>query len=160
MAAGKSAVGRSLARRLKRRFLDLDKLIEKTERMKVREIFSRKGEPYFRQLEKVTLAEVLQRDGQVIATGGGIVLDEENLKLLQERSLLVCLKASPDVLLGRVGNGRQRPLLAGADRAKRVEELLKQREASYARAHAFVDTSDLTVDQVVEKIVELLKAQK
>ncbi len=159
MAVGKTAVGRNLARRLKRRFVDLDKVIEKTAGMKVREIFSRKGELFFRQLEKETLAQVLRQNGQVIATGGGVVMDEDNLRLLLERSLLVCLSASPEVLLRRVGSGRQRPLLAAADKAKRIKDLLKQREKNYASAHAFVDTSDLTVDQVVEKIIQLSKAK-
>jgi shikimate kinase len=160
MAVGKSAVGRALARKLNRRFVDLDKLIEKAEGMRVRDIFSRKGEPYFRQVEKKTLAEVLQQEGQVIATGGGVVMNADNLEMLREKSLLVCLTASPNVLLKRAGNGAKRPLLKGADRKKRVEELLKQREKSYAQARVFVDTSDLTVDEVVEKIVGLLDIEK
>lgn len=159
MAVGKSAVGRSLAKKLGLRFVDLDRMIEKKEGKKVPEIFAAKGEPYFRQLEKQTLAQVLQRQGQVIATGGGVVLDDENLALLHERALMIRLSASVDVLLGRSGGGTQRPLLSGADRRGKIEELLAKRESRYAQAHATIDTSDLTVGQVVEKIVELLRAQ-
>ncbi|MGE5304572.1 MAG: shikimate kinase, partial [Alphaproteobacteria bacterium] len=101
MAVGKSAVGRTLARKLKRRFIDLDKVVEKAEGMKVRDIFEQKGEAYFRQREKEALAQVLEQDGQIIATGGGVVLDQENVRLLRDRALLICLGASTDVLLER-----------------------------------------------------------
>jgi shikimate kinase len=158
MAVGKSAVGRTLARKLGRRFVDLDKIIEKREGMKVKDIFSRKGESYFRRAEKQALAEVLFQGEQVIATGGGVVIDEENIRLLREKSFLVCLTAAPEVLLHRAGKGRQRPLLEGGDRSQRIGELLAQREKNYAQAHVAVETSDLTVEQVVEKIIERFNA--
>ena len=158
MAVGKSAVGRALAKRLKRRFVDLDRVIEKSERMKVKDIFSRKGEAYFRRLEKQKLAQVLARGEQIIATGGGVVMDGDNVKLLREKSLLVCLTASAEVLLKRAGTGAKRPLLKGGDRRERIEELLKQREKNYVLAHAAIDTSDLTVGQIVEKILALASA--
>lgn len=159
MAVGKSAVGRTLARKLKRRFVDLDKDIEKAEGMKVRDIFEQKGETYFRQREKQALARVLERDGQIIATGGGIVLDQENVKLLRDRALLICLKASTDVLLKRAGDGGKRPLLMAGNRKERIEEILKQRADHYAEAHACVETSDLTVDEVAEQIMSLLRPE-
>lgn len=153
MAVGKSAVGRNLAKRLHRRFVDLDRLIEKREGLKVREIFEQKGEPYFRELEKQTLAELLQQPGHVIATGGGVVMDEENLRLLKDKTLLVCLSASTDTILSRVGNGTKRPLLKGPNRRERIEELLSIRADKYAQAHVTVDTSELTLEQVVDRIV-------
>lgn len=154
MGVGKSAVGRNLAKRLHRRFIDLDRLIEKAEGMKVRDIFAQKGESYFREVEKRKLNEVLQQQGQVIATGGGIVLDEENLTTLREQTLLVGLSASTEALLGRVGKNSKRPLLKGGRLRKRVEELIEQRQGRYAQAHVTVDTSDLVIDQVVEKILQ------
>jgi shikimate kinase len=153
MAVGKSAVGRNLAKRLRRRFVDLDRMIEKHAGLKVREIFETKGEPYFRELEKQTLAELLKQPGHVIATGGGVVMNEENLRLLREKTLLVCLIASTDTILARVGNGTKRPLLKGPNRRERIEELVKLRADKYAQAHVTVDTSDLTLDQVVDRIV-------
>lgn len=158
MAVGKSAVGRNVARRLGRRFVDLDKVIEKREGIKVRDIFRRNGESYFRRAEKQALKAVLFEDDQVIATGGGVVMDEENLQLLREKSFLVCLTAAPEVLLRRAGNSRQRPLLEGGDRAQQIRRLLAQRRAAYAQAHVVVDTSDLTVEQVAEKIIVLWNA--
>jgi shikimate kinase len=160
MAVGKSAVGRALAKRLKRRFVDLDGIIEKSAGMTVREIFSQKGERYFRQLEKAQLARVLEQEGQIIATGGGGVMDDDNVRLLRERSLLVCLTASAEVLLKRAGSGAKRPLLKGGSRKERIEDLLRQRERNYARAHAFIDTSDLTIGQIVEKIIALASAEQ
>ena len=155
MAVGKSAVGRKLARRLKRPFVDLDRAIEKCEGSKVREIFENKGEPYFRQLENQALAHVLREDGQVIATGGGVVLQDDNLRLLQERSLIVCLIANVNAIVRRAGSGNQRPLLRATDKVQQINELLKQRKKYYASAHIEIDTSDLTLDEVVAKILAL-----
>lgn len=160
MATGKSAVGRKLARRLRRPFVDLDRVIEESEGMRVSEIFARRGEAYFREAERRALAEVLSRDGQVIATGGGAVMDPGNLALLRERSVLVCLTASPEVLLRRLGKAEDRPLLSGPDRESRMAELLKQREDAYRRAELCVDTSDLTVDEVVAEIVRCLEGKR
>jgi shikimate kinase len=159
MAVGKSAVGRALARKLRRGFVDLDKIIEKAEGMKVKDIFTQKGEPYFRRCERQALTEALGKSNQVIATGGGAILNEENLRLLLARTLLVCLTASKDVLLKRLGSGAKRPLLDDADRKSRIEDLLRQREVVYAQAHYQIDTTRLTIDQVAEKIVELVKVE-
>lgn len=159
MAVGKSAVGRNLARKLNRRFVDIDALIEKAEGRKVREIFAQKGEAHFRALEKQKLAEVLAEGGQVIATGGGIVMDEENLSLLKEKTLLIGLTASTDVLVGRAGKNAKRPLLKGGEVRERVEELLRQRQSSYAQAHVTIDTSGLAIEQVVEKILYFIQAE-
>lgn len=159
MAVGKSAVGRNLAKRLRRRFIDLDRLIEKAEGMKVRDIFAQRGEPYFRQAEKRVLEEVLQQQGQVIATGGGIVMDDENLTLLREKTLLVGLTASTEAMLGRVGKNSKRPLLKGGDLRERVEDLLKQRQSRYAQAHVTIDTGEMSIDQVVEKIMQTVNAE-
>jgi shikimate kinase len=159
MAVGKSAVGRTLAKRLRRHFIDLDRLIEKAEGRKVREIFASDGEDYFRRLEKRALAKALESDGQVIATGGGIVMDEENLKLLREQTTLVALTATIEALLARAGSGHQRPLLSGGDRRQKVEELMRQREDKYGQADFIVDTTRLTPAQVVDRIVERLSAR-
>jgi len=153
MAVGKSAVGRNLAKRLHKQFIDLDRVIEKRAGLKIREIFEVKGEPYFREMEKQTLQDLLQKPGHVIATGGGVVMDEENLRLLREKTLLVCLSASTDAIATRVGNGAKRPLLKGSNRRERIEELLKQRADKYAQAHITIDTSELTLQQVVDELV-------
>jgi shikimate kinase len=157
MAVGKSVVGQRLARRLKRPFVDLDRAIEAKEGMKVAKIFSSRGEAYFRRVEKDLVREVLSREGQVIAAGGGAVIDRENLDLLKKRSLLICLTASAEILLKRTGRNEQRPLLQGKDKAKQIADLLAERESCYAQAHVAVDTDSLSADEVVEKIMEALK---
>lgn len=160
MAVGKSAIGRTLAKKLRRRFVDLDRVIERAEGSKVREIFEHKGEAYFRQLEKQALADVLEENNQVIATGGGVILDDQNLQILRERALLIGLSADMDVLLARVGDATKRPLLQGSNRREKIEDLLRQRAARYAQAHVTIDTSNLTVDQVVKKIMGMLEVRK
>jgi shikimate kinase len=156
MAVGKTHVGRKLARRLGWRFVDVDRAIEKSEGMKVQEIFNRDGEGRFRALEKQKLREILGGERQVIATGGGAVLDPENLALLKEKTLLVCLTATPETILDRAGGGT-RPLLEAADRGARVKELLDRRASLYAQAHATVDTENLTIDQVVEEVLRVVR---
>ena len=157
MAVGKTVVGRKLARRLKWDFVDLDRAIEEAEGMKVKEIFEKKGEPFFRELEKRKLSEVLCGNGQIIATGGGTVVDEENLRLLLEKSLLICLTAPPEKLVRRSGSGRARPLLQGEDRVSKIEALLNRREKIYAQARLVLDTGDLSIDGVVDKILEQIR---
>jgi shikimate kinase len=157
MAVGKSAVGRALARKLKRRFVDLDKLIEKAEGMKVSDIFAQRGEGYFRQCERDALKTVLGEENQVIATGGGAIVDEDNLRLVQKKALLICLTANTEALLKRAGTGSTRPLLEIAARKVRIEELLQLRQEKYARADLSIDTTDLTIDQVAQRIIDLAK---
>jgi shikimate kinase len=160
MAVGKSAIGRTLAKKLRRRFVDLDRVIERAEGSKVREIFEHKGEAYFRQLEKQALADVLEENNQVIATGGGVILDDQNLQILREKALLIGLSAEMDVLLARAGDATKRPLLQGSNRREKIEDLLRQRAARYAQAHVTIDTSNLTVDQVVKRIMGMLEVRK
>ncbi|OGQ83390.1 MAG: hypothetical protein A3F90_02100 [Deltaproteobacteria bacterium RIFCSPLOWO2_12_FULL_60_19] len=160
MAVGKSVVGRKLARRLGWRLVDVDRAIEEEQGMKVQEIFEREGEAYFRKLEKRKLGEMLSEENRVIATGGGAVLDDENLSLLKRQSLLVCLTASPETLLRRSGSGKERPLLQGDDKRRRIEELLSRRKERYAQAHLCIDTEARTVDQVVEEIIAALRNAK
>lgn len=152
MAAGKTVVSRRLARKLGWSFVDLDRVIEADVGLSIPQIFSRHGETHFREAEKRALKQVLQRTEQVIALGGGAVLDAENLKLLQERSLLVWLKVSTDVVLRRIKNKDNRPLLQGPDKRKRIEQLSRSREGIYAQAHVTIETDKKPVEDVVEEI--------
>ena len=156
MAAGKTVVSRRLARSLGWSFVDLDAVIEAGEGLAVREIFASRGERYFREREKAALGQVLEGSEQVIALGGGAVVDPDNLRLLKERSLLIWLKVSPQTVLSRTGETDDRPLLQGPDRLKRIQELSAERESIYAEADLTVDTDELTVDQVVQRIQQQL----
>jgi len=157
MAVGKSVVGQRLARRLKRPFVDLDTVIEQREGMNVHEIFSSRGEVYFRKIEKEMLRKALGGAGKIIATGGGAVLDQDSLQLLKETSLLISLTARPETLLARAATGGiRRPLLQVENALERIKELLRQREIAYSQAHVSIDTEGRPVDKVVEDILHAL----
>ncbi len=155
MATGKTAVGRALAARLGRKFVDTDGSIEQDSGMSVAEIFRRLGEAEFRARERATIERVAADRGVVAATGGGAVLDPRNRAAMRASGRIVCLTARPEAILARVGAGTDRPLLAGApDRRARVVELLESRAAAYADADWTVDTSGETPDEVARSIAE------
>jgi len=155
MATGKTSAGKSLARRLGRQFIDLDDLIEQKAGKRIVDIFKDDGEPAFRKLEKETVGEASKKSDLVIGCGGGLVVDPDNLSLLKESGSVVCLSASVDVILSRSKGIDQRPLLNVSDPKARALELLSKREPFYSKAHFTIDTSDLTIDQVVDKICQL-----
>lgn len=164
MGTGKSTVGRRLAERLGRPFVDTDELIVARAGLPIPQIFAARGEEAFRALEAEVVAEVAERPGQVIATGGGVLLRPENVRRLRERGRLVLLTAAPEAILERLGrNGlSERPLLYGAyspaERLERIRGLLRAREEAYAQADASVDTTGLTPDQVADLVLEQVNA--
>lgn len=154
MGTGKTAVGRRLAKRLGWRFVDLDERIEASAGMTVRDIFAHRGEAVFRRLERRHLAQTLRDSEQVIATGGGALVDAANRARCLACGPVVCLTASPRVILARLGRRmRTRPLLQGvADPRQRVRSLLAKRAGAYAQATLTVATDHATVDDVVERV--------
>ena len=157
MGTGKSAVGRLLADKLNREFLELDDIIEKREGISIKEIFEKKGEPYFRDIEKEAVKEASQKQGLVISAGGGAIIDEENFANLKKSSIIVCLEASPDVILKRTKGNTCRPLLNVPDPKKKIEELLQKRAPYYKKTDLSINTDTLTIEEVVEKISHLAK---
>lgn len=160
MATGKSAVGRELARKKKWRFLDLDELIELKEKKPITDIFTQKGEPYFRRLEKQALKEVAREIKFVVACGGGIVIDEANIKIMKESGAVVCLSAAPEVILKRSLGTCHRPLLNVKNPKEQIELLLKMRSPFYAKADKTIDTSKISVKEVSEKILKFISSLK
>ena len=152
MGTGKSSVGRILAKKKKWNFIDLDELIELKEQRRIADIFAKEGEPYFRKIEKKALKEVVTQNKFVVACGGGIVLDKENIRAMKQSGVLVCLSASPKVILERASKNTDRPLLSVGDPARRIEFLLKIRAPYYMQADKIIDTSCLSIGQVVERI--------
>lgn len=131
MASGKSSIGRRLARRYGMDFIDLDEEIVRRTGATVNLIFEHEGEAGFRQREAETLADVVRRDGLVLATGGGSVLAADNRALLRARGFVVWLRASVAQQLARTGRDRSRPLLQTPDRRGRLEALARAREPLY-----------------------------
>ena len=158
MCAGKSAVGWRLASRLGKRFVETDSLIEGRAGMSIAEIFSTWGEQRFRDLEAEVVRDVSTGTDSVIACGGGVVLRPENVTCLKSGAVVVYLDVSRDVVIERLGSPSEvRPLLSGDGREQRVTELLQYRAPFYSRAAELtVDTTGLSVDEVVERIVESL----
>lgn len=154
MGTGKTAVGKRLAKRLGWKFVDVDALIEAKAGMPIARIFSERGEPVFRRLERRLISQVMHDDHQVVATGGGAVLDPESRSRMRSRGLVVCLTAKPQTILARVGHRLAvRPMLAGAaNPLARIRALLSQRARAYVQADLTLDTSGLTVDEVVERL--------
>ena len=158
MGAGKSRVGRALASRLGFEFVDTDALVEKAAGMTVAEIFAREGEAGFRKRERAVLAGLPERRC-VVALGGGTVVAEENRALLRGKGHLVWLDAPPEVLVERIGDARDRPLLAGLDRAGRIAKLAAlaaERAPAYAQAELRVATDGRPVDGICAEIAAAL----
>lgn len=152
---GKSAVGRRLARRLGWSLADIDELVEAAAGSTVAEIFAEQGEEAFRAIETLVLAgELAEAEPSVVATGGGVVLAEENRRHLRDAALCVWLRASVPVLVERVGRSRTvRPLLIG-DTEGRLAELAEARSPLYEEvADLVLDVDDRSLDEVVEAIV-------
>jgi len=154
MASGKTSVGRELAKKKKWQFVDLDDLIELREKKTISNIFAQNGEPYFRQVEKEVLKTVAKEKHFVVATGGGIVIDTGNIKIMKESGTIICLTASADVVLKRTKGSTHRPLLNVKNPKKQIEHLLKLRAPYYAKADKTIDTSRLSIEQVVKKAIQ------
>jgi shikimate kinase len=159
MGAGKTSVGREVARTLDRRFVDTDGVVEALAHRSVAAIFEQEGEARFRELERDAVADVCASpEPLVIACGGGAVLDAGARRRLRETAHVVWLQAPPSVLSDRVGGGDTRPLLRG-DGIATLERLASLRAAAYeAAADVAVDTAGRTVDEVAAVVVEEWRA--
>ncbi len=156
MGTGKTAAGKKVARKLKMEYLDVDDLIEEEAGILISEIFSRFGEEHFRDLESKMVERVAQYENKVMATGGGIVLRKENMDNLRKGGILLCLTATPEVILERTKDEHHRPLLEVDYPLVTIKELLKFRAPYYAQADYSLDTSSLTIDQVAEEVMKLV----
>ncbi|MGM0401970.1 MAG: iron-containing alcohol dehydrogenase, partial [Chloroflexota bacterium] len=159
MGTGKSSVGQRVARALERPFVDMDTLIVEREGMSIPEIFRERGEDAFRRLERELCRELSVREGLVIATGGGALVDDENRRHMEDGGCVICLDCGAEELVERLGQGEGRPMLRGDDPTERMRELLAARRPAYARIPHHVDTTDLSIDQVVERVLALFRAR-
>ncbi|MFZ6688596.1 bifunctional shikimate kinase/3-dehydroquinate synthase AroKB [Undibacterium sp. SXout11W] len=157
MGSGKTTVGRALARKLNKRFIDSDHEIEARTGVSIPVIFEIEGEVSFRQREADVIRDLTALDGIVLATGGGAVLNPESLRYLHERGTVIYLRAGINSILQRTRNDKNRPLLRTADPRKKLEELEAQRHPLYQQAaHLIIETGRPNVQHLVQNILDKL----
>jgi shikimate kinase len=152
---GKTTIGKAVARRLGRPFLDFDQEIERRSGMEVREIFRLKGEDHFRALEFELTRELSTTSGMVLSPGGGWITQKNSVELLRSAGRIIYLRASPEAVGRRLRRVETRPLLAGRDPVVALQELYEKRRHLYETADVVVDTESLMRQQLIAKVVEL-----
>jgi len=157
MGVGKTSIGTRLASDLGYTFVDTDDLIEADQKTTITEIFAQKGEPYFRDVEARVIRTVLENENQVVSTGGGAVIRDENREAFKEAGLVVCLMARPEVIYERIKHETHRPLLKVPDPMARIRDLLESRAEFYGQADLIIDTSEKSVDEAVLEIKEKVR---
>jgi shikimate kinase/3-dehydroquinate synthase len=155
MGTGKTSVGRAVAERLGHEFVDMDAVIEARAGKPIASIFAQDGEPAFRQMETALCDELSARDGLVIATGGGALVNPANRARMMASGAVVCLTCGVDEILRRVDGNADRPLLAVANRRAQIERLLQSRREAYAAIPWQIDTTTLSIEAVTDRVIEI-----
>jgi shikimate kinase len=161
MGAGKTTLGKALAQRLRRDFIDTDRLLVERTGVPVAIVFEIEGEDGFRRRESVLLAEICGGERNVVATGGGVVLAEGNRRLMRDSGTVVYLKARLESLWERTRHDSSRPLLATPNPRERLAELLEERDALYHEAaHIVVETGSQSAATLVGRVVAALRERE
>ncbi len=155
MGTGKSATGRLVAKRLERPLIDMDAEIERREGRKIGDIFSKDGEAYFRRVEREVVRELSQRQNLVVAAGGGVVINPENIHDFSRTGVVICLSASPAAILQRVVAETHRPLIEGGEKARKITDLLEARKPLYDAIEHQIDTTHLSSDLTAARVIEI-----
>jgi len=157
MGVGKTSIGTRLSSDLGFIFVDTDELIEADQKTTIAEIFAQKGEPYFRDVEARIIRTVLKNENQVVSTGGGAVIRDENRKVFKEAGLVVCLMARPEVIFERIKHETHRPLLRVPDPMAKIRGLLESRAKFYSQADLIIDTSEKSIDEALREIKDKVR---
>ena len=159
MGTGKTAVGKTVASALDMKYLDTDLMIEADAQKTIPEIFETLGEPAFREFETEAIRRITRLRGYVIATGGGAPMNEENLANMKRAGVLICLTASPEVILERTSRASNRPLLKTPNPMTKIQSLLSLREPQYNKADYTINTTTLSIQEVAEKVIKIWESQ-
>lgn len=155
---GKSTIGRHLAKRLDRDFVDSDAVIERHIGCSIRDFFDREGETRFRDIEQQLIAELASEPDTVLATGGGVVLREANRRVLRSNTVVIYLRSTPEDLHRRLRHDAKRPLLQVTDPMKQLREMHAIRDPLYREvAHFIIDTGRPTVPTLVNMVLMQLE---
>ncbi len=156
MGTGKTTIATALAHRLKMRYVSTDEMIERKEKRTINEIFTKSGEEYFRDVEADVVREASSMENVVIDAGGGAVLWEKNMENLKSHGIVICLTAGEETIMQRTAKYKHRPLLNVDDPKRKIRDLLAERAPFYAKADYTIDTGKFTINQVVERVVEIV----
>lgn len=159
MGTGKSVAAKELARKLGMKFINMDRIIEERQGTSIADIFARYGEKYFRAQENKLVKELSQKENMVIATGGGTLLSSDNARMLGQAGEIVCLYADSQTIYNRVKRKNDRPLLKGENVLSEIDHLLEERKKMYANIKWKIDTTNLNIEEVTDKIIALLKSE-
>ena len=159
MGSWKSTIGQKLAKTLRMEFIDTDDTIEEMTKMKIADIFKEYGEKRFREMETAYFIEKTKQTKQIFSTGGGIVLEEENRKVLQNNGICFLLDASPQTLADRIHNTTERPLLTDNENLEdTLQTIWNDRSDLYQDcAHQVIKTDELKPPEVLDKILKILE---
>ena len=160
MGSGKTTIAFELSHRLNMRYVSTDDLIEEREKCTINEIFTKKGEDYFRNVETLAVRDACSMENVIIDLGGGAVMRDENWGIIKGSGLSICLTADENIIMERTKKYKHRPLLNVDDPKQKIKNLMAKRAQFYAKADHCIDTGKLTVKQAVEKIAGIAEGVK
>lgn len=156
MGSGKTTIGKLLGEKLTLRSIDIDVIIEQNEKRTVSEIFQNKGEKYFRNIERETIKKNFTNKDLIISLGGGAFEDQLTQELLLKNSTVIYLKTSPNVILERIKNNTNRPLLKNQMTVEKIQSIILQRQKNYELANITILTDNKNTDKIVEEILGVI----
>lgn len=156
MGSGKTTIGKLLGEKLTLRSIDIDVIIEQNEKRTVSEIFQNEGEKYFRNIERETIKKNFTNKDLIISLGGGAFEDQLTQELLLKNSTVIYLKTSPNVILERIKNNTNRPLLKNQMTIEKIQSIILQRQKNYELANITILTDNKNTDKIVEEILGVI----
>lgn len=156
MGSGKTTIGKLLGEKLTLRSIDIDVIIEQNEKRTVSEIFQNEGEKYFRNIERETIEKKFTNKDLIISLGGGAFEDQLTQELLLKNSTVIYLKTSPNVILERIKNNTNRPLLKNQMTVEKIQSIILQRQKNYELANITILTDNKNTDKIVEEILGVI----